>query len=575
MIRRSLGVHLPNSYSLHRNFVAVVLHTITGFILLSFSSLLWASSDIALQLGDKTVKLDDSGLWSRVQLTDNVDLNIETLSQLHQSSQPRSTIIGQSGVFLSKLSLSAEQAQSRFVVVAANFLDSGVAYWQSEGQPLRKVADFATLSDQFLPDMLHAQAFSLNLPEQSVGVLWVVISAPHYPTPITLTLYNASDYYRVQKVVEFVTQGSIFVMLTLTLLALAIFWRTKLVLTFWFAGYVGLHGVGWAAASGEINSLLPSLTVNLTYSGMHIFPIAIACAAMFTAGLFSTKEQAPQLYRIFLSVAICGVFMALIMLLLPFKTVFYLAHILALIWVPLSIFTGIVMLRKHDFKAKYYLTGNLLYGFSLVYYTASHALASSVLPYPELIVLAALALDCFCILLSLSEWLRIKQKELTEVLYQAKVDMLTNVGNRFAMDEKLSQFMGSYWIVFIDFDGMKTINDSLGHKEGYRFLIEAATLMRDRVAEYGSVFRVGGDEFIWLVEAQERDLVALKPRLQELILNIEKDLKAKWPASGISYGFSKGHPGKDQKISLTEADEEMYQYKHSKHAQMYSKRGPL
>ncbi|MCO4787272.1 MAG: GGDEF domain-containing protein, partial [Marinomonas atlantica] len=204
------------------------------------------------------------------------------------------------------------------------------------------------------------------------------------------------------------------------------------------------------------------------------------------------------------------------------------------------------------------------------YYTASHALAGSVLPYPELVVLAALALDCFCILLSLSEWLRVKQKELTEILYQAKVDMLTNVGNRFAMDEKLSELNGDYWIVFIDFDGMKTINDSLGHKEGDRFLIEAASLMRDQIAEDDSVFRVGGDEFVWLLEAQDKNMIALKSQLQQLILNIETELKTQWPTSGISYGFSKGNPKKDKKVSLTEADEAMYQHKQSKHAQVPS-----
>ncbi|SBT16903.1 putative diguanylate cyclase YeaP [Marinomonas gallaica] len=559
---------MPRSFC--RYLLTAGLSTGACFVLLSFSSLLWATADSTLQLGDATVKLDDNGLWHPIQLEKGVDLDEDTLSLLHQSTQPSGTIIGQTGRYLTKLSLSAEQAQSRFVVVGANFLDNGVAYWQPEGQQPRKIANFATLSPQRLPDMLHAQAFPLTMSEQSSGVLWIIISAQYYPTPITLTLYNAWDYYQVQGLVGLVTQGSVFVMLTLALLALAIYFRTKLMLTFWFAGYVGLHGIGWAVASGEINSLLPSLGVNLTYAGMHLFPIAIACAAMFTAGLFNTQEYAPRLYRVFRGVAVCGVVMAVIMLWLPFIGVFYLAHILALIWVPLSIFTGITMLTRHDFKAKYYLTGNLLYGSSLVYYTASHALAGSVLPYPELVVLAALALDCFCILLSLSEWLRVKQKELTEILYQAKVDMLTNVGNRFAMNEKLSELNGDYWIVFIDFDGMKTINDSLGHKEGDRFLIEAASLMRDQIAEDDSVFRVGGDEFVWLLEAQDRNMITLKSQLQQLILNIETELKTQWPTSGISYGFSKGNPKKDKKVSLTEADEAMYQHKQSKHAQVPS-----
>jgi diguanylate cyclase (GGDEF)-like protein len=56
-----------------------------------------------------------------------------------------------------------------------------------------------------------------------------------------------------------------------------------------------------------------------------------------------------------------------------------------------------------------------------------------------------------------------------------------------------------YSIVFIDMDGMKRINDTLGHAEGDRALVDVAALLRLTFREADIAARIGGDEFAVLM----------------------------------------------------------------------------
>jgi len=53
-------------------------------------------------------------------------------------------------------------------------------------------------------------------------------------------------------------------------------------------------------------------------------------------------------------------------------------------------------------------------------------------------------------------------------------------------------------ILYADLDGLKEINDSLGHQEGDRALVTAAELFKDTFRNADVVARLGGDEFVVL-----------------------------------------------------------------------------
>ena len=87
-------------------------------------------------------------------------------------------------------------------------------------------------------------------------------------------------------------------------------------------------------------------------------------------------------------------------------------------------------------------------------------------------------------------------KQLTSMSYR---DRLTQLGNRFAMDEYVERVCpeDSIGVVYCDITGLKRINDSQGHEAGDRLILRACECLRE--VFYGNgLFRVGGDELLAL-----------------------------------------------------------------------------
>ncbi|MEH0935078.1 putative bifunctional diguanylate cyclase/phosphodiesterase [Micromonospora psammae] len=94
--------------------------------------------------------------------------------------------------------------------------------------------------------------------------------------------------------------------------------------------------------------------------------------------------------------------------------------------------------------------------------------------------------------------------------FQALHDPLTGLPNRTLFFETLGQLFGTagpeqrIGICFLDLDGFKAVNDSLGHDLGDRLLVTIARRLADCVAGLGHlVARMGGDEFVILVDGGE------------------------------------------------------------------------
>lgn len=90
------------------------------------------------------------------------------------------------------------------------------------------------------------------------------------------------------------------------------------------------------------------------------------------------------------------------------------------------------------------------------------------------------------------------QKKLEYLSYH---DSLTSLYNRAYMDifcSQLTKDMFPLGIVFIDMNGLKLINDVLGHEAGDRFLQHAATILKEAAPDHARMFRWGGDEFFIL-----------------------------------------------------------------------------
>ncbi|SDN66862.1 PAS domain S-box-containing protein/diguanylate cyclase (GGDEF) domain-containing protein [Janthinobacterium sp. OK676] len=93
-----------------------------------------------------------------------------------------------------------------------------------------------------------------------------------------------------------------------------------------------------------------------------------------------------------------------------------------------------------------------------------------------------------------------------ELEFQARHDILTGLANRALLRERLEQAMAvtrrsglPLWVVFIDLDRFKFVNDTLGHDAGDLVLKSVAERLGGATREVDTVARLGGDEFVLLL----------------------------------------------------------------------------
>jgi diguanylate cyclase (GGDEF)-like protein/PAS domain S-box-containing protein len=95
----------------------------------------------------------------------------------------------------------------------------------------------------------------------------------------------------------------------------------------------------------------------------------------------------------------------------------------------------------------------------------------------------------------------------SRLAHQATHDPLTKLPNRLLLEDRLRQACArlgrgadSVSVLFIDLDGFKSINDTLGHQAGDRVLVEVAQRVRRVVRDVDTVARYAGDEFVVVCE---------------------------------------------------------------------------
>lgn len=102
-----------------------------------------------------------------------------------------------------------------------------------------------------------------------------------------------------------------------------------------------------------------------------------------------------------------------------------------------------------------------------------------------------------------------KNKELEMALKRAQTDSLTQLLNFRATVDKITEYLSKsekkYALFFIDIDNFKNINDSFGHPAGDALLCNIGNALADNSGGNDIVGRVGGDEFVFFTELEEKE----------------------------------------------------------------------
>ncbi len=159
-----------------------------------------------------------------------------------------------------------------------------------------------------------------------------------------------------------------------------------------------------------------------------------------------------------------------------------------------------------------------------------------------------------------------KNKENKIVKKQALTDQLTGRGNRYmfqAVLDKLIAKKKKFAVCFMDLDGFKQINDTMGHDAGDELLVALSNTFESKLPKNATAYRLGGDEFSIIIEDIKTvaDITTLLDNLKEE-LNVPFTIEN----TNITLQYSLGvaiypEDADNRQDLLTYADDAMYYIK--------------
>ncbi len=156
---------------------------------------------------------------------------------------------------------------------------------------------------------------------------------------------------------------------------------------------------------------------------------------------------------------------------------------------------------------------NLSFGISLVEAVQTYKLTSSDFAPTDLSIELLYLIEAKSAAMDASRTLN-RRLQVARVTAEAQAftDTLTGLKNRRALDQTMAQLTEAkspYALMHLDLDYFKQVNDSFGHAAGDAVLQEAARRMLRVTRQQDTLARVGGDEFIFVFEAeQDRNTLA-------------------------------------------------------------------
>jgi diguanylate cyclase (GGDEF)-like protein/PAS domain S-box-containing protein len=175
-----------------------------------------------------------------------------------------------------------------------------------------------------------------------------------------------------------------------------------------------------------------------------------------------------------------------------------------------------------------------------------------------------------------------QKKYEAQLEYNANHDALTGLPNRVLLEDRLTQscqvsrrYHRSVAVMFIDLDGFKLVNDSLGHNVGDLLLVEVVGRILKQIRPGDTCARIGGDEFVVVLSdlAHEEDVVLVAERILHAI-NQQFEINGEEIQLSASIGITLSDGKIEEPMELIQqADNAMYRAKKLGHNtfQWYSK----
>lgn len=173
--------------------------------------------------------------------------------------------------------------------------------------------------------------------------------------------------------------------------------------------------------------------------------------------------------------------------------------------------------------------------------------------------------DLFIFVMLQNEIIALEKQNVEKWIHKSNTDELTDFFNRNAYEDEVATLgekpvKENFVYISMDVNGLKQVNDSMGHTSGDELIVGAAECIKKCFGSYGKLFRIGGDEFV--------ALLYLEDGLIEKLANDLQKATEEWSEKNVSkltiscgYVTARETEGKSVTQMAILADRKMYEAK--------------
>lgn len=539
----------------------LMLSVMAGFVLLLASSFVTSRP---------AVPVSDLGSVGRYYLADNTSPPAHgQLGHWVRERQPVDRVSLQGGDYWLYAELLVGDTQQQWVFEASNSLIQQVEVRIDGPDGLSQSVNTGYAASHDF--MLHyGKVVNLSVPGR-YEVL-VRFSSPFFSSYPRFELWPQAAYQHHVLGGNVIALGCLGALACLAVFNLFLFLTIRENSLLYYSAYLLTYALGWAFVFNLPADLFGHVDLRWNYVPFFLLPVL---NTLFYLDFLNIRQVSPRLARASrINIVLPLLLLPSCFLALPWAHT--LATVAIAIWLSLALVCGIVSWRSGYRPARFFVPA-----FIALILPAMLILPANIGLMPDLVdnelfTLLGGTLDGILLAFAVADRYRMvsEQKdrfmhELNQALTLANTDGLTGVGNRYAFDEYLRHHFifddlkhdGEQLMVLIDLDGLKPINDRLGHSVGDDLLRQVAQALKQRLEPLGRIYRLGGDEFAILsLRAQESFIMAC-------LGEIERDIVTPMSAeAGISFGIAYSSECSTPAILVTQADTRMYLSKSARKA---------
>ncbi|MFD2437024.1 sensor domain-containing diguanylate cyclase [Modicisalibacter luteus] len=342
----------------------------------------------------------------------------------------------------------------------------------------------------------------------------------------------------------------------------------------YYALFLTISGLMWAQINGFAYQYLFPAQPYWHNEGCHIgYLLFVIITFQFTRTFLHTAEYFPRINRLMYGLQLIMILAIGLRLLGDYGVVLHIAY--ASLTLPLLMLPALGWLayRKGMVYARWFSIAWLVYSLGLA--TSLISAYTRLLPWGmEALTYAQIGslLESMFLLVALGERLRSREEGRHEALRQANYDPLTQLGNRRLLAQQYDVVARRFentgmpvFLLMIDLDHFKALNDTYGHLAGDHILQKLADLLRAHCQGSGTCVRLGGEEFAMLLQVpDQRTALEIAERIRQAFCRTPTHYREQHIVHTLSIGLAPVLTA-ERKLSLQEAmiqaDEALYQGK--------------